>query len=78
MDEETRYNDLFMAHSGKWIYIRFNPDKYIDKKGKRRNPTIATRLTMLKQEIKKQITRIENDENTELAERIYLYYDNFN
>ena len=33
MDEDTRYNDLYMAYSGKWIYIRFNPDKYKDKKG---------------------------------------------
>lgn len=25
-DEEVRYDDLFMIHSGKWIFIRFNPD----------------------------------------------------
>ena len=77
MDEETRYNDLFMVHSGKWVYIRFNPDKYTDTNRKRKNPTIATRLTRLKQEINKQIKRIENEENTELVERIYLYYDNY-
>jgi len=75
MDEEARDNDLFMAFSGKWIYIRFNPDKYISKTGKRKNPSIATRLEQLKLEIKKQIARAEKGENDELVERIYMYYD---
>ena len=30
-DEEIRYDDLFMIHSGKWIFIRFNPDDNISK-----------------------------------------------
>ena len=49
MDEELRHDDLYMAHAGKWIYIRFNPDKYTDKGGRRKNPTIATRLATLKE-----------------------------
>ena len=77
MDEETRYDDLYMAFSGKWIYIRFNPDKYINNKGVRKNSTIANRLYVLKDEIEKQMKRIENDENSELVERIYLYYDGY-
>ena len=77
MDEETRYDDLFMAHSGKWIYIRFNPDKYKDKNGKSKNPMIATRMETLQKEIVTQIKRIENEENTELIERIYMYYDGY-
>ena len=75
MDEEIRYNDLMMVHGGKWIYIRFNPDKYINKHGKRKNPTIASRLFKLKQEIEKQIERIYNEENTGFLEKIYMYYD---
>lgn len=77
MDEEIRYDDLYMAHSGKWIYIRFNPDPYINKKGVRKNPMIASRLVKLKLEIEKQIKRIENEENTELLERVYMYYDGY-
>lgn len=77
MDEETRYNDLFMAFSGKWIYIRFNPDKYITKTGKQKNPAIATRLEKLKLEIEKQISRAEKGENDELVERVYMYYDGY-
>ena len=74
MDEETRYNDLYMAYSGKWIYIRFNPDKF-KKNNKNVNPTISKRLPKLKDEIEKQFRRIENGENKELIERIYLYFD---
>jgi hypothetical protein len=77
MDEETRYDDLYMAFSGKWVYIRFNPDKYKSLNGKNKNPNIATRLFTLKDEINKQINRIENDENNDLVERIYLYYDGY-
>ena len=78
MDEEIRYDDLYMAYPGKWIYIRFNPDKYIDKNNVRKNPMMYTRLEKLKNEIEKQIKRIENEENTELVERIYMYYDGYN
>ena len=75
MDEDTRYNDLYMAFSGKWIYIRFNPDKYKGKNGKTKNPEIATRLRVLKTEIEKHMTRIDKEQNKELVERVYLYYD---
>ena len=57
-----------------YFIIRFNPDKYYEN-NKIKNPTIATRLPILKKEVEKQIKRIENNENTELLETIYLYYD---
>lgn len=76
MDEEIRYDDLFMVHGvSKWVFIRFNPDKYKAKSGKNKNPEIATRLIALKKEIEKQIKRIEREENNELLERHYMYYD---
>ena len=74
-DEIDRYDDLYMIHSGKWIFIRFNPDSYIKNKV-RCNPAIQKRLPVLLEEIQKQIQRIEHDENTELIEVIKLYYDN--
>ena len=76
-DEKDRYEDLYMVFSGKWIFIRFNPDKYTNKKGVRKNPTIARRLFKLKEEMEKQIKRIQNEENKELVEISYLYYDRF-
>ena len=74
-DEEIRYDDLYMLHSGKFIFIRFNPDKFKDKNGKSVNPMMYSRLPVLKEEIEKQIKRIKNEENTELLEIIKLYYD---
>jgi hypothetical protein len=56
-----------MIHSGKWIFIRFNPDgKGVD---------IEDKLSSLLEEIEAQIERIGRDENTELVEIIKMYYD---
>lgn len=75
MDEETRYHDLMMGFTGKWIYIRFNPDKYKTKSGKTLNPPLLTRLEKLGTVIENQINKIRKGENTELVERYYLFYD---
>ena len=65
-DEEIRYDDLYMVYSGKWIFIRFNPDgKGVDMEDK---------LTCLMDEIQIQMERIENEENTELVDIIKLFY----
>jgi len=74
-DEEIRYDDLYMLHGGKFIFIRFNPDKFKNKDGKNLNPMLYTRLPILKKEIENQIKRIKNEENKELLEIIHLYYD---
>jgi hypothetical protein len=73
-DEIIRYDDLIMVHGGKSIFIRFNPDSYRDN-GILMNPPMEERLEVLKKEIEKQIKRIENNENTEFIEIIYMYYD---
>ena len=88
-DEENRYNDLFVgAYSGKWIFIRFNPDAYTDSKGKNRKGIfdyngkqnyveVKRRKQLLIAEIEKQIKRIESDENHELLEIKKLFFDGF-
>ena len=73
-DEEDRYEDLYMAYSGKWIFIRFNPDSYLQR-GIRKNPDIKKRLPVLVEEIKRQITRIHQEENIDLVEIVKLYFD---
>ena len=77
MDEEmARYNDLMMNYTAKWIYIRFNPDGFINTQGKKQNPGIHQRLPVLISEIQKQICRIksgeihEKDEYVDLKERV--------
>jgi hypothetical protein len=73
-DEETRYDDLFMDFSGKYIFIRFNPDSYMDDK-KKRNPKFNTRMNILEKEIEKHILRIEQEENKELLEIHHLFFN---
>jgi len=73
-DEIDRYDDLMMVFSGKWIFIRFNPNtSYLDN-GKRRNPSLESRLPELEKEIQKQIERIQNRENDKMLEIVKLFY----
>jgi hypothetical protein len=73
-DEVDRMNDLFMAYGGKFIFIRFNPDKYKEH-GRTKNPSLGSRLNTLTDTINKQIQRVLACENDELIEVVYLYYD---
>ena len=66
-DEEIRYDDLFMIHSGNWIFIRFNPDDNFSK------VDIDDKLNKLIETMNYCIDRINNNENTELVEIIKLY-----
>jgi hypothetical protein len=73
-DEEIRYDDLFMHFSGKWIFIRFNPNKY--KKGNAvLNPRMEERIPKLLKEIHKHLERIKNEENIDLVEIHKLYFN---
>jgi hypothetical protein len=75
VDDDNRYNDLFMDFSGKYIFIRYNPDKFKDINRKNKNPYFDTRMKQLVDEIEKQKKKIENDENTDLLEIVHLFYD---
>ena len=66
-DEEIRYDDIYMMHSGKWIFIRFNPDTNVSK------TDIQDKLNKLIETINYCILRIEKEENIELLEIIKLY-----
>ena len=81
-DEASRYDDLFMVHSGRWVFVRFNPDKYIDARGKKRNPVLATRLRALAAEVEKQVAKIRAREQGKAdaadlspVEIVHLFYD---
>ena len=73
-DEIKRYNDLYLQFSAKFIFIRFNPDKYIEN-NITKNPMMAKRLITLKETIDNQIQRILNNKNNDLVEIIYLFYN---
>ena len=74
-DENNRYDDLFMDFSGKYIFIRYNPDKFKDQFNNYKNPHFETRMEALKSEIDKHISKINNDENNNLIEIHHLFYD---
>jgi very-short-patch-repair endonuclease len=74
-DEEDRYHDLYMIYSGKWLFIRFNPDSYFNDKKQRQNPSIESRYHSLLEEIQRQMARVQQGENQELIEVYRLYFD---
>ena len=67
-DEVVRYDDLYMIFSGKWIYIRFNPD---DNRSK---VDFEDKLNVLIDTIRTCTERIETEENEELVEIVKLFY----
>ena len=74
-DEQHRYDDLLMVFSGKYIFIRYNPDKFIDKFKSSKNPYFETRMEVLENFINKHIARIHNNENNDLVEIHHVFYD---
>ncbi len=73
-DEFARYNELLSDMTCKYIFIRFNPDKY-KQHGNIYNTSMSSRLNMLDKEINTQIDRITQNKNIELLEIIHLFYD---
>ena len=67
-DEEIRYNDLMMVFTGKWVWIRFNPDDNRDK------TPFKKKLVRLREEIEREIERITLEKNDELVEIKKLFY----
>jgi hypothetical protein len=65
-DERDRYHDAIMDWGGKLVFIRFNPD------GK--GFSMDEKHGRLAEEINEQVRRVEAEENTELCERVYLFY----
>ena len=74
-DEEARYNELFMGFSGKYVFVRFNPDSYKDAEGNKQCVALDFRIEALKSEITRQIERIEEGKNEDPVEIIHMFYD---
>jgi hypothetical protein len=74
-DELKRYDDLMMMHGGKFIFIRYNPHVYLNEEGKRKNPEFLTRMNTLKESILNHMERIQEEENEDLVEIEWLFFD---
>jgi hypothetical protein len=66
-----------MIHGGKFIFIRFNPDTFVNKLGTKKKLYMKRRMEYLQAEINKQVERINNEENDELLEIVYLFYHGY-
>ena len=75
IDEISRYNEIFMDFSSKYIFIRYNPDQYKDKNNKTKRPQLNTRMETLEKEINKHIDRIKQNKNIELLEIHHLFFN---
>lgn len=72
-DEQARYNDLFMDFSGKYVFLRINPDEYIDKdSGNKIDPPFEQRLSLVCDKINEIVSNIPT--STELVEIHHMFY----
>jgi len=71
-NEINRYDDLFVACSTKFIFIRFNCDTNREEYGAK--TSLEHKIQALLSCIGTQITRIRKNENTELCDIVKLFY----
>ena len=57
-DENIRYDNLFMDLSGKYMFIRYSPDKFVDTYNTPKNPFFQKRMDW--NSIEKHIRRTEH------------------
>jgi hypothetical protein len=72
--QHVKSQQITVSDGQKYIFIRFNPDKYTIGT-KSYNPMLYTRLPFLEKEINHQINRVLQNENVEAIEIINLFYN---
>lgn len=70
--ETDRYNDLFMDFSGKYVFIRINPNGF-KQQGKRIDPPFEERVPAVMSLIEDIISN--GPRSTDLVEVHHLFYD---
>lgn len=70
-DETARYHDTFMGFSGRWVWLRFNPDRVDGQPG----PSMEHRLAVLGDEVERHVARIRADKHHGPVEIHHLFYD---
>ena len=73
--EESRYNDLFMHFSGRYIFLRINPDPYkVD--GVKQDPSFEDRMAAVEDKLAELLADMdEMAEDAELVTVHHLFYD---
>lgn len=72
--QQVESQQIAVSDDQKYIFIRFNPDKYT-LGTKSHNPMLYTRLPLLEKEINHQINRVLQNENVEAIEIFNLFYN---
>ncbi len=70
--EEARYNDLFVDFSGRYLFLRINPDSFV-RQGVRLNPPFEERCDTVLAEIERALA--EGPQSDDLVEVRHYYYD---
>ena len=76
-DEVIRYDDLYMGFSGKWIFIRFNPNAFKGNDCKFKRVALQQRISTLLEVIQHHEKRIHDESNTEMLEIHKLFFNGF-
>jgi len=71
--EDARYNDLFVDFSGRYVFVRVNPDSFLDAGGRRVDPDFAARLTAVVGMLHRFLQ--EGPRSAELVEVHHCFYD---
>ena len=66
-----------MDFSGRYIFLRYNPDNFIDKYNISKKPSFRKRIDILENNIEQHIDRIGHGLNTDLVEISFLFYTIF-
>ena len=73
--EENRYNELVMDFTGRFVFLRINPDSFTVR-GQRRDPAFDERLQVAEDMLKSLLDKIKHGQGAQgLVEVVHLFYD---
>jgi hypothetical protein len=75
--EQERYNDLFMDFSGRYVFLRINPDSY-RVSGKKQDPVFEERLELVRAELEGILADVESNDmgaDSGLVTVSHMFYD---
>lgn len=73
--ELNRYQDLVMDFCGRFVFLRINPDSYLQK-GVRRNPAFEIRLPLVEKRIEELLTTLGDfNDSDDMVQIHHMFYD---
>ena len=75
--EEMRYNDLVMDFTGRYVFLRINPDPY-KVAGVKHDPSFEERLASVEEKLAEILTDIASgseDDSRKMVDVLHMFYD---